>query len=151
MRKICRLMVLSAFEGKVVLVHGDSHYFKYDKAMYNENGTLTGNFTRIEVFGNADNSWVEMTVNPSSENVFFLCAGSSQLTCCFYRFVPDNLLGGRGSLHAAGQLAAMAVAGLGTDLSIVQNAGMVLKVGWINMPNPNPADDEPSVREQPLL
>jgi hypothetical protein len=31
---------------------------------------LTGNFTRIEVFGDADNSWVEMTVNPSSGNVF---------------------------------------------------------------------------------
>jgi hypothetical protein len=59
-----------SFEGKVVLVRGDSHYFKYDKAMYNEDGTLTGNYTRIEVFGNADNSWVEMTVDPSSKNVF---------------------------------------------------------------------------------
>ena len=58
------------FDGQVVLVHGDSHYFKIDKAMYNDDGTLTSNFTRVEVFGNADNSWVEMTVDPSSENVF---------------------------------------------------------------------------------
>jgi secreted PhoX family phosphatase len=42
----------------------------------------------------------------------------------------------------------MAVYGLGPDLSIIQNAGMVLDVGWINVPNPNPADDETSVREQ---
>ena len=58
------------FTGQVVLVHGDSHYFKVDKAMYNNNGTLTGNFTRVEVFGSDDNSWVEMMVDPSSENVF---------------------------------------------------------------------------------
>ena len=58
------------FSGQVVLVHGDSHYFKVDKAMYNDDGSLTGNFTRVEVFGSEDNSWVEMTVDPSSENVF---------------------------------------------------------------------------------
>jgi hypothetical protein len=59
-----------AYEGQVVLVHGDSHYFKMDKAMFNADGTLTSNFTRIEVFGNADNSWVEMTVDPATKNVF---------------------------------------------------------------------------------
>ena len=58
------------FDGQVVLVHGDSHYFKMDKAMFNEDGRLTPNFTRIEVFGNEDNSWVEMTVDPSSDSVF---------------------------------------------------------------------------------
>ena len=58
------------FAGQVVLVHGDSHYFKIDKAMYNTDGTLTENFTRVEVFGSHDNSWVEMTVDPSSKNVF---------------------------------------------------------------------------------
>lgn len=58
------------FAGQVVLVHGDSHYFKLDKAMLDADGRLTPNFTRVEVFGSADNSWVEMTVNPSSEAVF---------------------------------------------------------------------------------
>ena len=58
------------FDGQVVLVHGDSHYFKMDKAMVDEDGRITPNFTRIEVFGSEDNSWVEMTVDPSSENVF---------------------------------------------------------------------------------
>lgn len=58
------------FDGQVVLVHGDSHYFKIDKAMIDEDGRLTPNFTRVEVFGSADNSWVEMSVDPTSESVF---------------------------------------------------------------------------------
>ncbi len=58
------------YNGQVLLVHGDSHYFRIDKAMFNADGTLTKNFTRIEVFGNKDNSWIEMTVDPKSKNVF---------------------------------------------------------------------------------
>lgn len=58
------------FPGKVLLVHGDSHYFKIDKPMFNDDGTLTGNFTRIETFGSEDHSWIEMTVDPQTENVF---------------------------------------------------------------------------------
>jgi hypothetical protein len=58
------------FDGQVLLVHGDSHYFKMDKAMVDADGRITPNFTRIEVFGSADNSWVEMTVDPKSRNVF---------------------------------------------------------------------------------
>lgn len=58
------------FDGQVLLVHGDSHYFKMDKAMTDEDGRSIGNFWRIEVFGSSDNSWVEMTVDPDSKNVF---------------------------------------------------------------------------------
>lgn len=58
------------FSGQVVLIHGDSHYFKVDKAMFNDDGTLTSNFTRVEVFGSQENSWIEMTVDPDSEHVF---------------------------------------------------------------------------------
>lgn len=58
------------FDGQVLLVHGDSHYYKVDKAMFNDDGTLTSNFTRVEVFGSLENSWVEMTVDPASDNVF---------------------------------------------------------------------------------
>lgn len=58
------------FDGQVLLIHGDSHYFKIDKAMFNDDGTLTSNFTRLEVFGSLENSWVEMTVDPASDNVF---------------------------------------------------------------------------------
>jgi hypothetical protein len=58
------------FNGQVVLVHGDSHYFKIDKAMYDPDGRLTANFTRVQVFGSKDNDWIEMTVDPRTENVF---------------------------------------------------------------------------------
>lgn len=58
------------FNGQVLLVHGDSHYFRVDKAMVDANGQTQMNFTRVEVFGNTDNSWVEMTVDPTTKNVF---------------------------------------------------------------------------------
>jgi len=58
------------FAGQVLLVHGDSHYFKVDKPMYETDGRLTANFTRVEVFGSADNDWIEMTVDPTSKDVF---------------------------------------------------------------------------------
>jgi len=58
------------FDGEVVLIHGDSHYFKLDKPMIDGNSRSVPNFTRVEVFGSSDNSWVEMTVNPNGENVF---------------------------------------------------------------------------------
>lgn len=59
-----------SFDGQVLLVHGDSHYFRLDKAMVDDNGQIRPNFTRLEVFGSSDNSWVEMTVDPSTKNVF---------------------------------------------------------------------------------
>lgn len=58
------------FDGQVLLVHGDSHYFKLDKPMYDSDGRLTANFTRIQVFGDNDNSWVKMFVDPNDDNVF---------------------------------------------------------------------------------
>ena len=58
------------FAGQVLLIHGDSHYFRMDKPMRDADGTVTRNFTRVEVFGDTDNSWVEMTVDPHSPQVF---------------------------------------------------------------------------------
>ena len=58
------------YAGQVLLVHGDSHYFKIDKAMVDADGRITPNFTRVEVFGSADNGWIEMIVDPTTENVF---------------------------------------------------------------------------------
>lgn len=69
---------------------------------------------------------------------------------CFYRFVPHEPMGGLGSLHAGGELCAMAVEGLNTDLSVVQEAGTILSVRWVAIPNPNPTDREQTVREQAI-
>jgi len=59
-----------SFHGQVLLNHSDSHYFKLDKAMLDKSGAIISNFTRVENFGGIEQSWIEMTVNPNSKNVF---------------------------------------------------------------------------------
>jgi hypothetical protein len=59
-----------AFPGQVVLVHGDSHYFKVDKPLTLASGKVLGNFTRVETFGAASTDWVQATVDPTSRNLF---------------------------------------------------------------------------------
>ena len=67
---------------------------------------------------------------------------------CLYRFRPNKPLRGRGSLHAGGSLAAMKIAGVTGDLSIVQTPGTVLPFNWIDVPNPDPGAGDTPVREQ---
>ena len=59
-----------AFGGQVVLVHGDSHYFKVDKPLKLDSGKVLGNFTRVETFGAASTDWVQATIDPKSRNLF---------------------------------------------------------------------------------
>ncbi len=59
-----------SFKGKVALIHGDSHFFIIDKAMYNKNGGITPNFTRVETFGSIEQSWIDMYVDPNGKTVF---------------------------------------------------------------------------------
>lgn len=69
---------------------------------------------------------------------------------CFYRFRPRRPLGGRGSLHAGGVLEALAVAGVSSDLSIVQTPGTTLRTRWIPVPNVDPGAGDATVREQAI-
>ena len=60
-----------AFGRPVVLVHGDSHYFRIDKPMYSsETGAHVVSFTRVETFGPPDVHWVRAVVRPGSSEVF---------------------------------------------------------------------------------
>jgi hypothetical protein len=59
-----------AFPGQVVLVHGDSHYFKVDKPLTLASGKVLGNFTRVETFGASSTDWVQATIDPRSRNLF---------------------------------------------------------------------------------
>jgi hypothetical protein len=59
-----------AFSGQVVLVHGDSHYFKLDKPLKNANGGVLRNFTRVETFGARNTHWVSATIDPNDPNLF---------------------------------------------------------------------------------
>jgi hypothetical protein len=65
-----------AFAKPVVAVHGDSHYFRVDKPLLDQDGRRVQNFTRVETFGdhqeNDDNDvqWVRVDVDPSTRGVF---------------------------------------------------------------------------------
>ena len=66
----------SAYRKPVVLVHGDSHYFRIDQPL----GRRTGrggagtpsleNFTRVETFGAPSHHWVQAFVRRDDPNVF---------------------------------------------------------------------------------
>ena len=55
----------------MVLVHGDSHYFRIDKPFLGSTSRRRlENFTRVETFGENDNHWLHVTVDPNNPNVF---------------------------------------------------------------------------------
>ena len=62
---------IKSFAGsnQVVLVHGDTHFFKLDKPLIDQ-AHLLPNFTRLETFGSPNVHWVKATANPRSRNYF---------------------------------------------------------------------------------
>ena len=60
-----------AFKKPVVLVHGDSHYFRIDQPlMGTKSKRRIENFTRVETFGNPDVHWIRVSVVKDDPNVF---------------------------------------------------------------------------------
>lgn len=57
------------FNGQVLLVHGDTHFFKIDKPLYSPTKLLP-NLTRVETFGSPSLHWVKVTVDTNTEHVF---------------------------------------------------------------------------------
>jgi hypothetical protein len=57
------------FAGEVLFVHGDSHVFKIDKPLVDQNHLLA-NFTRLETFGSPNAHWVKVTADPRTRGVF---------------------------------------------------------------------------------
>ncbi|NMM05214.1 hypothetical protein [Polaromonas sp.] len=57
------------FAGQVLLVHGDTHFFKVDKPLYSPTKLLT-NLTRLQTFGSPLIHWVRVTVDAKNANVF---------------------------------------------------------------------------------
>lgn len=58
-----------SFSGQVVLVHGDTHYFKIDKPLINQ-AQMIPNLTRLETFGSPNIHWVRADIDPRSSHVF---------------------------------------------------------------------------------
>lgn len=59
----------NAYKGQVVLVHGDTHFYKVDKPLVDQ-AHLVKNFTRVETFGSPNLHWIKVTVNTNNPNVF---------------------------------------------------------------------------------
>jgi predicted phosphodiesterase len=65
-----------AFSGQVVLVHGDTHFYRVDKPLRDfSKGERIKNFTRVEVFGSPAINWVRVRVDTSTANVFQFTSG----------------------------------------------------------------------------
>jgi hypothetical protein len=72
-----------SFEKPVVLVHGDTHYFRIDKPMKSSvSKRRVENFTRVETFGAPDVHWVRATVDENDPNLF----------CFKQEIVDENLI-----------------------------------------------------------
>jgi hypothetical protein len=74
-----------AFGKPVLLVHGDSHFFRIDKPLpARRAGTpilpSIENFTRLETFGTPNHHWVEVSVDPMIRTCSASGQGSSQPT-----------------------------------------------------------------------
>lgn len=62
---------VTAFDKPVVLVHGDSHYFRIDKPLVSaKTKARIQHFTRVETFGYPDVHWLRARVNPKDPNLF---------------------------------------------------------------------------------
>lgn len=57
------------FAGQVLLVHGDTHFFKVDKPLYSP-AKLLPNLTRLQTFGSPSIHWVRVVVEPKTQHVF---------------------------------------------------------------------------------
>ncbi len=66
------------FGRPVALIHGDTHYFRIDKPLFDSRAKNAGagrgrqieNFTRVEVFGFPESHWVRVIVDPNDPNLF---------------------------------------------------------------------------------
>ncbi len=64
------LAEVRAYEGEVLLVHGDSHIYRIDKPLRDSSGQMIPNFTRVVVFGDSETWAVRFTVDPSDPALF---------------------------------------------------------------------------------
>jgi hypothetical protein len=60
-----------AFNRPVLLIHGDSHTYRFDHPLRDaDSGATIANFGRLEVFGAPTAGWVKVTVTPGREPMF---------------------------------------------------------------------------------
>jgi hypothetical protein len=57
------------YQGQVLFVHGDTHFFKMDKPLYSPSKLLP-NLTRLQTFGSPSLHWVKVGVEPGTAHLF---------------------------------------------------------------------------------
>ena len=57
------------YAGQVLMVHGDTHFFKVDKPLYSPTKLLP-NLTRLQTFGSPLIHWVQVMVDTKNPNIF---------------------------------------------------------------------------------
>jgi hypothetical protein len=60
-----------SYAGQVLIVHGDTHYFKVDKPLIDQAHPIP-NITRLQTFGSPNANWVRVDVDPASRDVFVI-------------------------------------------------------------------------------
>ncbi len=58
-----------SYAGQILLVHGDTHFFKVDKPLIDQEHMIA-NITRIETFGSPNINWVRVGVDTATRHVF---------------------------------------------------------------------------------
>ena len=62
---------VAAFERPVLFVHGDTHYFRVDKPLFDTaSGRILENLTRVESFGSPYVHWVRIVVDTERPGIF---------------------------------------------------------------------------------
>ncbi|WP_298373492.1 hypothetical protein [Azospirillum sp.] len=59
------------YDGQILIVHGDTHFFKVDKPLVNQ-ANLIANVTRVETFGSPNAHWVKVDVDPTARELFIV-------------------------------------------------------------------------------
>jgi len=62
---------LETYKKPTLLMHGDNHYFRVDKPLFNpKTKRYVANFTRVETFGSPINGWIHVFVDPKDPDLF---------------------------------------------------------------------------------
>ena len=65
------LAELATFKKPTVLMHGDNHYVRIDKPLFNpKTKGFVSNFTRVETFGAPTTGWIHVMVDPKDPDLF---------------------------------------------------------------------------------
>ena len=60
----------ATFRGPVLLVHGDTHFYRADRPFRDGRGEVVENLQRLETWGSPFVGWVEVRVDPSRPEPF---------------------------------------------------------------------------------